>query len=139
VFAKTVTKHLNVTSIIGRLGGEEFAAILPGADAAEAVVVAESVRRAFARSAAFVNGLAVGATVSIGVASDVIVETDLAGLFRRADAALYIAKRAGRDKVALLESDDDSALPGTSSIVRTSPTRVHPSPAVTPRQSARIT
>jgi diguanylate cyclase (GGDEF)-like protein len=139
VFAKTVAKHLNVTSIVGRLGGEEFAAILPGADAAEAVLVAESVRCAFARAAAFVNGLAVGATVSIGVASDVIVETDLAGLFRRADAALYVAKRAGRDKVALLESEDDSIMPGSSSTIRTSPTRVHPSPAVTPRPAVRIT
>jgi diguanylate cyclase (GGDEF)-like protein len=139
VFAKTVAKHLNVTSIVGRLGGEEFAAILPGADAAEAVLVAEAVRCAFARAAAFVNGLAVGATVSIGVASDVIVETDLAGLFRRADAALYVAKRAGRDKVALLESEDDSIMPGSSSTIRTSPTRVHPSPAVTPRPAVRIT
>jgi predicted signal transduction protein with EAL and GGDEF domain len=76
--------------------------LLPGNDAAEALVVAEAV---------------------IGVASDVIVDTDLAGLFRRADAALYIAKRAGRDQVALLESDDDSVL-HPSSTVRKSVTRV---------------
>jgi diguanylate cyclase (GGDEF)-like protein len=139
VFAKTVAKHLNVTSIVGRLGGEEFAAILPGADAAEALIVAEAVRRAFARSAAFVNGLAVGATVSVGVATDIIVDTDLAGLFRRADAALYVAKRAGRDQVALLESDDDSILPRAGSTVRTSPTRVGPSPGAIPKQPARIT
>ncbi|HUU24041.1 MAG TPA: GGDEF domain-containing protein [Methyloceanibacter sp.] len=121
IFGKTVLKHIKARSIVGRLGGEEFAAILPGADAAAAVEAAEAVRRAFSRAAAFVNGLAVGGTVSVGVASDVEVDTDLSGLFRRADAALYVAKRGGRDQVALLESDDDKVLPGST--VRTSPTR----------------
>ncbi len=121
IFGKTVLKHIKTRSIVGRLGGEEFAAILPGADATAAVEAAEAVRRAFSRAAAFVNGLAVGGTVSVGVASDVEVDTDLSGLFRRADAALYVAKRGGRDQVALLESDDDNVLPGST--VRTSPTR----------------
>ena len=127
IFAKTVERYLNVRCIAGRLGGEEFAAILPGADAVEAVEAAEAVRRAFGRSAAFVNGLAVGATVSVGVASDTDVDMDLSGLFRRADAALYVAKRGGRDQVALLECDDDKLLPGSSAAIRTSPTRLRPS------------
>jgi diguanylate cyclase (GGDEF)-like protein len=128
IFGKTVLKHIKVRSIVGRLGGEEFAAILPGADAAAAVEAAEAVRRAFARAAAFVNGLAVGGTVSVGVASDVEVDTDLSGLFRRADAALYVAKRGGRNQVALLESDDDQVLPGST--VRTSPTRRRTGPTL---------
>ncbi len=136
VFGRAVAKHLQQKCIVGRLGGEEFAAILPGADAGEAIQAAESVRRAFARSAAFVNGLAVGATVSVGVASDVDVDTDLSSLFRRADAALYVAKRAGRDRVALLEPEDDSLLQGTSSNIRTSPTRLRPSRDA--RRSIRI-
>lgn len=115
-------KNIKARSIVGRLGGEEFAAILPGADAAAAV------RRAFSRAAAFVNGLAVGGTVSVGVASDVEVDTDLSGLFRRADAALYVAKRGGRNQVAFLESDDDNVLPGST--VRTSPTRRRASQAL---------
>ena len=138
VFAQTVDKHLNVTSIAGRLGGEEFAAILPGADAVVAVEVAETVRRAFGRSAAFVNGLAVGATVSVGVASDVDVDTDLSGLFRRADAALYVAKRAGRNQVALLESDDQR-VHAAGSTVRTSPSRLRPTAPITKRQPVRLT
>jgi diguanylate cyclase (GGDEF)-like protein len=137
IFARTVVRHLNVRSIIGRLGGEEFAAILPGADAAVAVQAAEAVRRGFGRSAAFVNGLAVGATVSVGVATDTDVDLDLSGLFRRADAALYVAKRAGRDQVALLESDDDKVLPVSTAAIRTSPSRQRPSRI--PRQSIRIT
>jgi len=128
IFGKTLLRHLKARSIVGRLGGEEFAAILPGADSAAAVEAAEAVRRAFARAAAFVNGLAVGGTVSVGVASDVEVDTDLSGLFRRADAALYVAKRGGRNQVALLESDDDKVLPGST--VRTSPTRRRPSPTL---------
>lgn len=92
--------------------------------------MAETVRRAFGRSAAFVNGLAVGATVSVGVASDVEVDTDLSSLLRRADAALYVAKRSGRNQVAVLKSDDEMFLPGSRSTVRTSPSRLRPTPPI---------
>jgi diguanylate cyclase (GGDEF)-like protein len=139
IFAKTAAKHLNTRCIVARLGGEEFAAILPGANLVTAGEAAETVRRAFARSAAFVNGLAVGATCSIGVASGVDVDTDLSGLFRRADAALYTAKRAGRNQVALFESDDDMVFPDTRSTVRTSPSRLRPTPPILRRYPARMT
>lgn len=124
IFAITAKKNLKVNSIVGRLGGEEFAAILSGADAEAAVATAERVRRAFSRSAAFVNGLAVGSTVSVGVASDTEVDSDLSGLFRRADAALYAAKRAGRNQVALIGSDDEMLLPVPRPGIRTSPSRL---------------
>ena len=101
--------HCNGTGLVARLGGEEFAAILPGADPLEAVGTGEAVRRAFANSAAFVDGLPVGATVSVGAASDVGVAGDLSALFRRADAALYVAKRAGRNRVEMLGPDDASS------------------------------
>jgi len=136
VFARTAARHFDLTSIVGRLGGEEFAAIMPGADAARAVEVAEAVRQAFGRSAAFINGLAIGATVSAGVASDVNVDTDLSGLLRRADAALYVAKRAGRNQVALLETDDEMLLPAARSTVRTSPSRLQPTPPILGRHRA---
>ena len=103
-----------------------------------AVEIAEGVRRAFSGSAAFVNGLAVGATVSVGVASGVEVDTDLGGLFRRADAALYVAKRAGRNQVAVLEVDDEMVLPGARSTVRKSPSRLRPTPPIAQRRTARI-
>ena len=93
LFAITAEAHCNGTGMVARLGGEEFAAILPGADPLEAVGTGEAVRRAFAKSAAFVDGLPVGATVSVGAASAVGVAGDLSALFRRADAALYVAKR----------------------------------------------
>jgi diguanylate cyclase (GGDEF)-like protein len=138
IFAVTAEKNLKVNAIMGRLGGEEFAAILPGAEAKIAVEAAERVRRAFSRSAAFVNGLAVGASVSVGVASDTDVDADLSGLFRRADAALYVAKRAGRNQVAFLEAEDDMVLSGTCGAVRTSPTRLRTPAPVPRRHPARL-
>jgi diguanylate cyclase (GGDEF)-like protein len=122
LFAATASAHLDGNSLVARLGGEEFAAILPGADPLEAVGAAEAVRQAFANSAAFVDGLAVGATVSVGAASDVGIVGDLNGLFRRADAALYVAKRAGRNRVEILAPDDgDVAIADFDTAVRASP------------------
>jgi len=118
LFAITAQAHLNGPSIVARLGGEEFAAILPGADPLEAACAGEAVRHAFASSGAFVDGLPVGATVSVGAASDVGVAGDLNALFRRADAALYVAKRAGRNRVELLGPDDASPLAEVEAVVR---------------------
>ena len=118
LFAITAHAQCDGTGLVARLGGEEFAAILPGADPLEAVGTGEAVRRAFAKSGAFVDGLAVGATVSVGAASDLGVAGDLSALFRRADAALYVAKRAGRNRVELLGPDDINPLTEVEAAVR---------------------
>jgi diguanylate cyclase (GGDEF)-like protein len=123
LFAAKSKEHLNGTSIVARLGGEEFAAILPGADASAAVRAAEAVRRAFAKSAAFIDGLPVGATVSAGAASDSDLHSDLNALFRRADAALYAAKRGGRNRVEYLGPEDTAAFDQVAGTVRASPAR----------------
>ncbi|KFN45571.1 hypothetical protein N790_09715 [Arenimonas malthae CC-JY-1] len=86
-------QHDPQRELLARYGGEEFALLLPGVHPAEAVRRAEQIRAAIASSDA-------GMTVSIGVAGfvpDVQVEPD--SLLRRADAALYGAKRAGRNRV----------------------------------------
>jgi hypothetical protein len=72
----------------GAHGGEEFAAILPGANQTAAVRAAESVRSAFESSAACVEGVAVRGTVSVGACSDAEADCDLGTLFHRADTAL---------------------------------------------------
>jgi diguanylate cyclase (GGDEF)-like protein len=132
LFAHTATTHLNGSSVVARLGGEEFVAILPGADPREAFGAGEAVRHAFANSAAFVDGLAVGATVSVGAASDVDIKGDLNALFRRADAALYVAKRAGRNRVELLGPHDACELAEFEVMVRSAARKsAAPDPALT--------
>jgi len=102
LFASTLAQSLKTGSIAGRLGGEEFAAILPGANLENAAITAEAVRVAFATSAAVIDGVTVAGTVSVGAAAEDDIDCDLATLFHRADGALYAAKRAGRNRVELL-------------------------------------
>jgi diguanylate cyclase (GGDEF)-like protein len=102
LFADILAERLETGSIVGRLGGEEFAAILPGADLTTAGVTAESVRVTFARAAALFDGVPVAGTVSVGAASHDDIDCDLSTLFHRADGALYAAKNAGRNRVELL-------------------------------------
>lgn len=87
-------EHDPQRELLARYGGEEFALLLPGVHLAEATRRAEAIRLAIAASDA-------GMTVSIGVAGAVPeVQAEPDSLLRRADAALYAAKRAGRNRVA---------------------------------------
>jgi diguanylate cyclase (GGDEF)-like protein len=98
LFAAVVSRNMRVDDVVGRLGGEEFAAILPGG-VDIALPVAERVRTAFAAAGAVIERRPVAATVSIGAATSTPGACDLAALIERADKALYRAKRAGRDRV----------------------------------------
>lgn len=98
-FAATLSSSLRAGDIVGRFGGEEFVAMLPG-NLADASVAAERVRLAFQNAAGVVAGRKVDATVSIGVASGGI---DVAGLIASADVALYRAKSNGRNRVEGIE------------------------------------
>jgi len=102
LFARVMSERLETGSIVGRLGGEEFAAILPGADLATAGVTAEKIRLAFAEFAAVFDGTRVDGTVSIGAAASDDINCDLSALFHRADGALYAAKNSGRNRVELI-------------------------------------
>jgi diguanylate cyclase (GGDEF)-like protein len=118
LFASTVRAYLDGASIVARLGGEEFVVILPGAGPLEAAGAAETVRQAFAKAGASVDGLPLGATVSVGVAWEPVVTGDLNALFRRADAALYVAKRSGRNRVEMLGPDDENPLAEVEAALR---------------------
>ncbi|MEQ8833568.1 MAG: diguanylate cyclase [Miltoncostaeaceae bacterium] len=93
--AAAVASVVRPGDIAGRVGGEEFGLILPEAGLSEAMAVAERVRRA-------VGGMDLddlpGITLSGGVADLVGVRT-AAALYRAADAALYDAKRRGRNRI----------------------------------------
>lgn len=86
-------------AVVGRFGGEEFVALLPGCGRAEAASIAEAVRAAMDHEAVTVNGKPVRVTTSIGVAGMDPAMGSALELFRSADQAVYRAKNAGRNRV----------------------------------------
>ena len=114
VFSATMSCNLEAGSIVGRLGGEEFAAILPGANLNAATANAERVRVAFADAAIALDGLPVASTVSVGVATHEAMGCDIGALFHRADGALYAAKQNGRNRVHVIGPEDPAQFDGTN-------------------------
>jgi diguanylate cyclase (GGDEF)-like protein len=102
VFADTVMRTLRASDLSGRLGGEEFAFLMSGTNAAEGARIAERVRSRFAEAARSVGGAAVGSTVSIGVATTSDPDVQLEELMAVADHALYRAKAEGRNRIAVI-------------------------------------
>ena len=97
-----LTNHLRSTDVAARYGGEEFIVLLPSTGKREAGKKADNLRKAFAE-AGLSGERKTKVTVSIGVASmpnDGLTEHELVGA---ADAALYVAKRQGRNRVAIFE------------------------------------
>lgn len=87
--------------VVARLGGEEFAVLLPGSDLLQAVGVAERIRGLIETDS--VRSLEDGTfrfTISIGVAELDCADENGLDLLGRADAALYEAKESGRNRVA---------------------------------------
>jgi diguanylate cyclase (GGDEF)-like protein len=97
LFSTVVISNLRISDLSGRIGGEEFAALLP-CSLEEAVVAAERVRVAFANAGISVEEGPVDTTVSVGVAGGP-ASTELEVLLAAADTALYQAKRGGRNRV----------------------------------------
>lgn len=101
-FAATMTANMRASDLFGRLGGEEFAAIVP-ATLGEALTIAERVRCAFERAGEKVSGQPVGATVSVGAACGHPAR-GFDAILARADAALYRAKADGRNRTETMEA-----------------------------------
>jgi diguanylate cyclase (GGDEF)-like protein len=99
-FARLLNDSVPRNAVVGRMGGEEFAVFLPDTNAAAARLLAEGLRTAF--SSRQIAGLPLDrrCTASFGVAERTGGES-LSDLRRRADIALYAAKREGRDRVML--------------------------------------
>ena len=85
--------------VVARIGGEEFAVLLPSTDLPRAAVVAERLRAIVASSVVDFDGSRIRYTVSAGVAHLDDGEGGIDLLLKRADGALYAAKRAGRNRV----------------------------------------
>ena len=101
--AAVMRSQMRQEDLLGRWGGEEFLALVTGATTDEAAVAAERIRAAVAaHEVRLHDGTLLRLTISIGVAAatrEVPEET-----IRRADAALYAAKAAGRDRISLAPS-----------------------------------
>jgi two-component system, cell cycle response regulator len=99
--ARVVRSRIRAGDFVARLGGEEFVIALPETTSANAVALAESVRRAVAENPITIPGsrTPVGVTISLGVASWPEHGEEVSRLLERADDRLYEAKLAGRDQV----------------------------------------
>jgi diguanylate cyclase (GGDEF)-like protein len=116
IFADTITRSLRTTDVSGRLGGEEFAFLMPRTNAAEAGRIAERIRVQFADAARKVGGHAVNATVSVGVAT-ATTPAQLSDLIAAADGALYRAKAEGRNRVTAVDCAVPAATLGSRDAV----------------------
>lgn len=111
--ADVLADELRGYDAVGRFGGEEFVALLPGADADDALAVAERLRRRVESSDVVVEGRnapgsqRVHVTASVGVAATAATpsaDVDLVDILRAADDALYAAKHGGRNTVRVAPS-----------------------------------
>lgn len=93
--AKACGATVRVSDVVGRIGGEEFAILLPDTPVEGGVILAERLRQAVAAARDGVPPF----TVSLGVAAGAAGDQGFEEVLKRADQALYRAKRAGRDRV----------------------------------------
>jgi diguanylate cyclase (GGDEF)-like protein len=98
-FCEVTAAALRPNDLFGRIGGEEFAVVLPGSSIEAACARAERIRAAFAEGCRFVRNYQVNATVSGGVSVSVNAEETLEALLEYSDVALYGAKTEGRNRI----------------------------------------
>ena len=85
--------------LFGRIGGEEFAAVFPGCNAQAAEQIAERLQRAIQRLSFSHEEQVYGVTVSQGLTALTDEDVTLDSLYARADAAMYQAKRQGKNQI----------------------------------------
>ena len=105
IFTEAARKSMRGSDLVGRLGGEEFAAVLADTSREKAVAVAERIRETFAQMAQEVDGHPVCGTVSIGLVHCLERTLDVTELLAQADHALYYAKERGRNRVEVASLD----------------------------------
>ena len=104
-FADVIRDELRAVDSAGRVGGEEFAILLSGTDLSGAETFAERLRAKVARTPIAHGEHRIPVTVSIGITVLTAQDADTSDVLHRADAALYAAKQAGRDRVAVAAAE----------------------------------
>ncbi len=99
--AERLRAERRANDVIGRLGGEEFALVVRGADLTAGKRTAERIRAALAALEVVHNGATIPITASFGVAELCPTDEQPDAAVRRADAAMFVAKRLGRNRVEL--------------------------------------
>ncbi len=100
-----IRRGLREADILGRIGGEEFAVLLPETGKEQALEVAERVRQIIDNPICL-NERVVKVTISFGITSiPQAVQGNMDSLFKKADEALYLAKHAGRNCVRVVEME----------------------------------
>ena len=112
-FSTLLIDNRRSEDILARVGGEEFALILPGTPLEKAIEIADKLRAKIAADELSVNGMTLKMTASFGVAAISGKDTCLSDTIIRADGALYRSKRAGRNQVDLDSSQMMMAKDGT--------------------------
>ncbi|MGJ7916299.1 diguanylate cyclase [Massilia sp. LXY-6] len=109
-FGAALAMSFRQVDVVARVGGEEFAVLLPSSTLAAAAALAERLRKLVEGQPAVFDGTPIAYTVSAGVAAIDEGETlDLDTLIKRADRALYAAKANGRNRIACWNGDRDAA------------------------------
>jgi diguanylate cyclase (GGDEF)-like protein/PAS domain S-box-containing protein len=99
MISRICREALRSGDVAARIGGEEFGILLPHTDAAAAASTAERLRASVEKKRCLFEGQQISCTISLGVAEANLPDEDLEGLIKRADKALYQAKRSGRNRV----------------------------------------
>jgi diguanylate cyclase (GGDEF)-like protein len=113
-----LTENVRSGGRVARMGGEEFAVLLPHTDAAAAMVVAERLRKTVEELRVLEGDETAPLTVSLGVSLRAEGESTWTEMLRRADIALYRAKREGRNRVVLAGEKETMPVAGFSAGVR---------------------
>jgi diguanylate cyclase (GGDEF)-like protein len=103
--ADLLQKHKRMSDIVGRMGGEEFALLLPEASLESAIAVGERFRRLVVERPICVGDDHIQVTISVGVGASHAETTGIGQMLKEADKALYEAKRSGRNRVCHFEAN----------------------------------
>jgi diguanylate cyclase (GGDEF)-like protein len=110
-FANTLQNHLRPADLLGRLGGEEFAVLLPNTAETEALAIAQTLRQQISQIELEHNQQFIQFTVSLGVVESNRESANIDALLAQADKALYVSKDKGRNQVTAYSEIDHDLMP----------------------------